>query len=136
MRRNFLTVATAALTLFMMPGMGVSADPPNPRLGRWKQKSDAPPSSNIMTYGLYGKKGMKITIDQVDKDGKVTKWGYNTNFDGKDEPLYGNPGTDTGSVRVVNAATNEIVYRKDGKITQVLTNVLTCGCRRMARLRA
>jgi hypothetical protein len=39
--------------------------------------------------------------------------------------LYGNPGTDTGSVRIITDRINEIVYKKDGKVTQVLTNVLS-----------
>jgi hypothetical protein len=119
----------------LVPGMlaavvmlsGVSAQGSNPRYGRWKLKSDAPaPQSNIMTYEpINGGKGMKITIDAVNKDGVASKWGYDTMFDGKDEPLYGNPGTDTGSVRIVTDRINEIIYKKNGKITQVLTNVLS-----------
>ena len=101
--------------------------PTNPRYGKWKLKSDAPaPQSNVMTYEpLPGGRGMKITIDAVNKDGGKTQWGYNTMFDGKDEPLYGNPGTDTGSVRQITDRINEIIYKKGGKITQVLTNVLS-----------
>ena len=52
-----------------------------------------------MTYEPHNGKGMKITIDAVSKEGVKSQWGYNTMFDGKDEPLYGNPATDTGSVR-------------------------------------
>ena len=104
----------------------VSAQAPNPRFGKWKLKSDAPaPTSNVMTYEPYGGKGMKITIDAVSKDGVKSQWGYTTMFDGKDEKLVGNPGTDSGSVRVVTDRINEIIYKKDGKITQVLTNVLS-----------
>jgi hypothetical protein len=104
----------------------LSAQPPNPRFGKWKLKSDAPPpASNVMTYEPYNGKGMKITIDQVDKNGAKSQWGYTTMFDGKDEKLVGNPGTDSGSVRVVTDRINEIIYKKDGKITQVLTNVLS-----------
>src|SRR6185312_14799027 len=84
----------------------------NPRYGKWKMKSDAPaPQSNIMTYAPY--------------HGKASEWGYTTMFDGKDEPLVGNPGTDTGSVKILNDSVNEIVYKKGGKVTQVLTNVLS-----------
>jgi len=98
----------------------------NPRYGKWKLKSDAPaPQSNIMTYEPHDGTGMKITIDAVNKDGEKSKWGYNTMFDGKDEPLYGNPATDTGSVRIITDKINEIVYKKNGKVTQVLTNVLS-----------
>jgi hypothetical protein len=104
----------------------VSAQAPNPRFGKWKLKSDAPaPTSNVMTYEPYNGKGMKITIDAVNKDGVKSQWGYTTMFDGKDEKLVGNPGTDSGSVRVVTDRINEIIYKKDGKITQVLTNVLS-----------
>src|ERR1700689_3084024 len=81
----------------------------NPRYGKWKLKSDAPaPTSNVMTYEPAGSAGMKITIDAVNKDGVKTQWFYTTNFDGKDQPVTGNPGTDTGSVRIVNAKINEI----------------------------
>ncbi|MBI1873433.1 MAG: hypothetical protein HYS05_06020 [Acidobacteria bacterium] len=104
----------------------VSAQAPNPRFGKWKLKSDTPaPASNIMTYEPFGAKGMKITIDAVDRNGVASQWYYSTMFDGKDEPITGNPGSDTGSVRVVTNRINEIVYKKGGRVTQVLTNVLS-----------
>jgi hypothetical protein len=78
-----------------------------------------------MTYEPYNGKGMKITIDAVNKDGVKSQWWYTTMFDGKDEVLTGNPGTDTGSVRIITDRINEIIYKKDGRITQVLTNVLS-----------
>jgi hypothetical protein len=112
--------------MLALSGSVSSAEKTNPRYGHWKIKSTAPPpTSNIMSYEPIGKKGMKVTIDAVNKDGVKTQWGYNTNFDGKDEALYGNPGTDTGSVRVITPSINEIIYKKGGKITQVLTNVLS-----------
>jgi len=98
----------------------------NPRFGKWKLKSDAPaPQSNIMTYEPYGNGGMKITIDTVSREGVKSQWYYTTMFDGKDEPLTGNPGTDSGSVRVLSPQVNEIIYKKNGRVTQVLTNVLS-----------
>ena len=72
-----------------------------------------------------GEKGMKITIDSVNKDGAASSWGYTTNFDGKDEPLHGNQGVDTGSVRMINSKINEIIYKQGGKVVQVLTNILS-----------
>src|SRR5262245_15558413 len=94
-----------------------SAQSPNSRFGKWKLKSDAPaPASNIMTYEAFGAKGMKITIDAVNRDGVKSQWWYTTSFDGKDEAVTGNPGTDTGSVRVINDRINEIIYKKDGRV--------------------
>ena len=125
MRRFVVSAAFAATVGVLLVSLSAQA-PSNPRYGRWKLKSDAPPpQSNVMTYEPYQGSGMKITIDQVNKDGVASKWGYNTMFDGKDEPLYGNPGTDTGSVRVITDRINEIIYKKNGKVTQVLTNVLS-----------
>jgi hypothetical protein len=130
MRRLTLVMnagALAVLATLAVLAAGVSAQGSNPRYGKWKLKSDAPPpTSNIMIYEpTNGGKGMKITIDAVNKDGVASKWGYDTMFDGKDEPLYGNPGTDTGAVRIITDRINEIIYKKSGKITQVLTNVLS-----------
>ena len=125
MRRVVVSAALAATVGVLMVSLSAQA-PANPRFGKWKLKSEAPPpQSNVMTYEPYNGKGMKITIDQVNKDGVASKWGYNTMFDGRDEPLYGNPGTDTGSVRVITDRINEIIYKKNGKVTQVLTNVLS-----------
>jgi hypothetical protein len=116
-----------AIVAFVLAAASVSAqEGANPRFGQWKLKSDAPaPTSNVMTYEPYGAKGMKITIDAVNKDGVKSQWWYTTMFDGKDEVLTGNPGTDTGSVRIITDRINEIIYKKGGKVTQVLTNVLS-----------
>ena len=124
--RKALIVNGAACACVALFAASVPAQAPsNPRYGKWKLKSDAPaPQSNVMTYEPHNGNGMKITIDAVSKEGVKSQWGYNTMFDGKDEPLYGNPATDTGSVRIINDRINEIVYKKGGKVTQVLTNVL------------
>ena len=118
-----ITVGVCAALAFVVTSASAQS---NPRYGKWKIKSDAPaPQSNIMTYEPYHGSGMKITINAVNKDGKASEWGYTTMFDGKDEALVGNPGTDTGSVKILNDKVNEIVYKKGGRVTQVLTNVLS-----------
>ena len=122
---NWTMTAGVFATITLLAGIA-SAEDPNPRFGKWKLKSDAPaPASNIMTYEPYGEKGMKIIIDAVNRDGVKSQWFYTTMFDGKDEPLTGNPGTDTGAVRVLDSKVNEIIYKKNGKVSQVLTNVLS-----------
>jgi hypothetical protein len=122
--RGLILVSSVALTIAAF-AVG-SAQSPNPRFGKWKLKSDAPaPASNVMTYEPFNGKGMKITIDAVNREGVKSQWFYTTMFDGKDEPVTGNPGTDTGAVKVITDRINEIVYKKDGKVSQVLTNVLS-----------
>lgn len=114
------------VAMLTAPVIASSAEKPNPRFGKWKLKSTAPaPTSNVMTYEPFAKHGMKITIDAVNKDGAKSQWSYTTNFDGKDEPITGNPAADSGAVRIITPSINEIVYKKDGKISQILTNVLS-----------
>ncbi len=113
----------AAIAMFVAIA---SAQNTNPRFGKWKLKSDAPPpTSNVMTYEPAGAKGMKVTIDAVNREGVKTQWTYTTNFDGKDAPVTGNPGQDAAAVTVINDGINQILNKKDGKVTTVLTNVLS-----------
>ncbi len=119
-------VAVALLAAAMLTATFVAAQSPNPRFGKWKLKSDTPPqSSNIMTYEPFNGTGMKITIDAVNREGTKSQWYYTTMFDGKDEPVTGNPGSDTAAVKIINDRINEIVYKKGGKVTQILTNVIS-----------
>jgi len=105
---------------------GPSAQNANPRFGKWKLKSDAPaPASNIMTYEPHGAKGMKITVESVNAKGEASKWWYVTDFDGKDQPVTGQAPNSMTSVRIIDDRINEIVNKRDGKVTQVLTNVLS-----------
>ena len=98
----------------------------NPRFGVWKLKSDSPaPQSNVMTYEPFGAKGMKVTVTSVNARGDTSSWWYTTDFDGKDMPVTGSSGTTHTSVRTITDRINEIVNKRDGRVTQVLTNVLS-----------
>jgi hypothetical protein len=104
----------------------VSAQAKNPRIGKWKLKSDAPPPAiNIMTYEPFGKGGMKVTVESKNAQGRETKWTYTTMFDGKDEPVAGHPSADTTSVKKIDDRTTEIVNKKAGKVLQIITNVIS-----------
>ncbi len=123
-RRMFQVCAGAAAAILI--AATASAQGANPRFGRWKLKSEAPPpASNIMTYEPFGDGGMKITVDSVNAKGEKSQWWYTTLFDGREQPITGNRGADTGAVRAVTDRITEIIYRKDGKVAQVLTNVLS-----------
>jgi hypothetical protein len=104
----------------------VFAQTGNPRIGKWKLKSDAPPPAlNIMTYEPYGNGGMKVTVEATNAQGRKSTWTYNTMFDGKDEPVTGDTRTETTAVRKIDDRTNEIVNKRGGKVVQVITNVLS-----------
>lgn len=101
----------------------------NPRFGKWRLRPADPtakPSTNVMTYEPHEAAGMKVTINQLQEDGTLTpQWGYTTLFDNKETPMTGSRSTQTAAVRMVGERTAEITYRRDGRITQQLTNVLS-----------
>ncbi len=126
MRMRVLAGSAGMLAVLAMLVTAASAQQTNPRFGKWKLKSDAPaPASNIMTYEPHGAKGMKITVDSVNPKGEKSHWFYTTDFDGKDQPVTGQAPNSTSSVRIIDDRINEIVNKRDGKITQILTNVLS-----------
>ena len=116
---------SAAITM-LIAFASAHAQNTNPRFGQWKLKSDAPaPQSNIMTYEALGATGMKVTVTSVNARGEKSEWWYTTDFDGKDMPVTGSSGTTHTSVRKIDDRVNEIVNKRDGRVTQVLTNVLS-----------
>ena len=124
MRKTLIGVVTTAIAIAALAAVP-TAQNTNPRFGRWKLKSDAPaPQSNIMTYAAFGERGMRVTIDAVSGSGQASQWGYTTNFDNKEEPVAGHDG-ETAAVRMIADRIAEITYRRAGRITQVLTNVLS-----------
>ena len=101
----------------------------NPRYGKWRLKPTdpaAPPSTNVMTYEPHEGTVMKVTINRLNDDGSLTaQWGYTTMFDGKEGPMTGSRSAETAAVRMISERAAEITYRREGRITQQLTNVLS-----------
>lgn len=126
--------STALFALMLTLGAATAnAQAANPRFGRWVLKSDAPaPASNVMTYEPFGASGMTVKIEAVSARGDTTRWWYTTDFDGKDMPVTGNAGQSHASVRALNERVNEIVNKKDGRVTTRLTNVLSLDANTIA----
>src|SRR5437762_11958007 len=121
LRVRTIVLALAVLTACAAP---LSAQPANPRLGKWKLKQE-PPALNIMTYEPWGDGGMKVTVESTNRDGRKATWTYNTMFDNKDMPVSGDTRTETSAVKKVDDRTNEITNKRGGKVTQVIVNVLS-----------
>ena len=123
--RKSLMVAAVVAAVAMAAGVPTGAQHGNPRLGKWKMKTENPPPFvNIMTYEAFGDKGMKVTVEATDAKGQKTAWWYTTEFDGKDMPVTGQENAMT-SVERVNDRINKIVNKRNGKVTQVLYNILS-----------
>jgi len=118
-------VAAVVIAVAMAAGVPTGAQHGNPRLGKWKMKTENPPPFvNIMTYEAFGDKGMKVTVEATDAKGQKTAWWYTTEFDGKDMPVTGQENAMT-SVERVNDRINKIVNKRNGQVTQVLYNILS-----------
>jgi len=123
--RKSLMVAAVVVAAAMAAGVPTGAQHGNPRLGKWKMKTENPPPFvNIMTYEAFGDKGMKVTVEATDAKGQKTAWWYTTEFDGKDMPVTGQENAMT-SVERVNDRINKIVNKRNGQVTQVLYNILS-----------
>src|SRR5882724_4162019 len=61
--------------------------------------------------------GLKFTNDGVNAEGKPTHSEWSGKFDGKDNPVKGDPIRDTAALKKIDDRTIEIVNKKDGKVT-------------------
>lgn len=125
MRKSNRTTILGVIFVLGMALAAGAAQKTNPRFGKWKLKSDAPPPAlNIMTYEPYGDGGMKITVEATNAKGEKRMWTYVTMFDGKYRPVEGDTRTEETAVEVVDAHTNKIM-NKTGDRVNVIINVLS-----------
>ena len=119
LRRTLLAALAAAVAA------AAAGQVTNPRFGRRKMKSDAPPPAlNIMTYEPYGEGGMRITVEDTNEKGEKRKWGYVTMFDGKYRPMTGDTTTEETAVEVIDARTNKIRNKTGNRVNEII-NVLS-----------
>jgi hypothetical protein len=97
--------------------------------GTWKlnvaeskyQKGQVPKSTTLK-YEVAGE-GVKVTVDSVPADGAPIHYAYTANYDGKDNPVVGNPNADMAARTRVNATTTKLVNKKGGKTLSNVTLV-------------
>ena len=63
--------------------------------------------------------GLKFTNDGVNSEGKPTHNEWSGKFDGKDNPVTGDPNRDTAALKKIDDYTIEITNKKGGKVTTV-----------------
>lgn len=125
MRKRELTVSGITAAVLFGAVMGAQGQTTNPRFGVWKMSSDAPPPAiNIMTYEPYGDGGMGITVESTNRQGRDSKWGYVTMFDGVFRTVTGQQGAET-AVEIVDDRTTRIFNKRNGRVTQVIINTLS-----------
>jgi len=116
-----------ALATILTIGFGATAFAQ--QAGTWKlnvakstyHKGQAPKSTTLM-YEAAGE-GIKVTVDSVPTDGAPIHYAYAANYDGKDNPVVGNPNADMSARTRVNATTTNVVNKMGGKTLSNVTLV-------------
>jgi len=121
-----LVLATAAASTITL-----SAQASDPAIGTWKlnltkSKYDPGPAPKSLTlkYDAWDR-GIKLTADGVDAEGKPTHSEFAARFDGKDYPWKGNPNADTIALKRIDDYTIESVWKKGGKVTTTSRTVIS-----------
>ena len=91
-------------------------------LAKSKFQQGLTPKSTTLTYEAVGQ-GIKVTVDTVPADGAPIHYAYTANYDGKDNPVVGNPDADMSARTRVNATTTKLVNKRGGKVTSTVTLV-------------
>jgi len=110
---------SAAAAFLAVAALSLAADP---NLGTWKLNEEkshfaaGATKNRLVSYHTVGDMVM-VTVDGVDKDGKVTHNEWTGKFDGKDYAVKGDATSDTRAYTKVNGNTLSMAVKKDGKVT-------------------
>ena len=96
-----------------------NTDPRTARFGVWDNSTNP---NNVMTYEAFEKGGSKLTVSNPSNP--ASDWSYVTRFDGKFEPVTGQPGAET-AVEIINPKSIRIYNKRDGVVNQVVINTLS-----------
>ena len=115
MRRFLGIMALAALATLTLLAANTS-------VGTWKYNAakskfdPGPPyKSRTVKVEAHGE-GIKVTVDGVSGDGSKHAYSYTANYDGKDNPVTGNPMADTIAYKRIDDNTVEATTKKAGKV--------------------
>jgi hypothetical protein len=115
-----------ALTFVLAASAFPAAQTPSVMPGQWTldvSKSSyspgpAPKSQHAVLTAIPN--GIRTAADRVEADGRKVHFEWNGTFDGKDQPVVGDPARDAVSVKKIDDYTLEVTNKKGGKVTTVL----------------
>ena len=119
MKRAMLALATMVFCFAVNGAFAADVFSGNWKVNLAKSKYDPGPAPKGPNFSkieaIPG--GLKFTNDGVNAEGKPTHNEWSGKFDGKDNPVKGDPNRDTAALKKINDHTIEIVNKKDGKVT-------------------
>ena len=110
--------------------------------GTWKlnpaksKYSSGPGLRNLTETVVLDESSYKVDANGSAADGKPVHIEFNAKFDGKDYPMIGVHWADMVSVKWIDAHTPQMIQRKDGRVTMIITcRVSTDGKTRTCTLK-
>jgi hypothetical protein len=127
MRRNILIASVVALCLTATIALAADTNVGTWKLNVAKSKfSPGPaPKSQTLKIEASGADGVKFVSDGVGGDGKPTHYEFSAKYDGKDNPVKGNPEFDVLAYTRKDANTVEATTKLKGKVMAVTQIVVS-----------
>ncbi len=118
MQRRTFVLGTMVLSFAVSPTWAADVFSGNWKTNLAKSKYDpadlAPKSGQGKIEAIED--GLKFTNDAVDASGKAIHNEWSGKFDGKDNPVTGDPNRDTAALTKIDDYTFEIISKKGGKV--------------------
>lgn len=119
MKRRMFVLGTFILCFAASAAWAADVFSGNWKLNLAKSKYDpGPPPKGPNTSKIESAPGgLKFTNDGVNAEGQKTHNEWSGKFDGKDNPVKGDPTRDTAALKKIDDHTIEVTNKKDGKVT-------------------
>ena len=121
----FTAVALTLAVAFGATAFAQSAGTWKLNVAKSQDKQGQALTSSTLMYEVAGE-GIKVTVDSVPAQGTPIHYAYEAKYDGKDNPVVGNPNADMAARTRVNATTTKLVNKKGGKTLSDVT-IVTSG---------
>jgi hypothetical protein len=134
---GLITLFVAALAIFAATAAADGQHSGVWKLNPSKSKYNPGPGPKELTETIVlSKNRYKVDANGTAVDGKPMHIEFDAEFNGKEYPMIGVPWADTGSVKWIDADTPQIIQKKDGQVTMIITcKVSTNGKTRTCMLK-
>jgi hypothetical protein len=122
MKIILMMIALGAATAFFAAIAGTKEHSGTWKMNPAKSKhSSGPGLKSLMETVELDENHYKVDANGTAADGKPVHIEFNAKFDGKDYPMIGVSWADTVSVKWVDAHTPQMIQKKDGQVTMIIT---------------
>ena len=127
MKRSLFVLGTMMFCFAMSNAFAADVFSGNWKINLEKSKFDPGPPPKGPNFSKIEaiEGGLKFTNDGVNAEGKPTHSEWSGKFDGKDNPVTGDPTRDTTALKKIDDYTYEILNKKDGRVVGTIRNVFS-----------